>query len=58
MSNPIENSDDRFANGQASCDLRENSDAREQFPAAIGKLPGLKLVQAENGMASRQVRTR
>ena len=49
MSNPIENSDDRFANGQASCDLRENSDAREQFPAAIGKLPGLKLVQAENG---------
>ena len=25
MSNPIENSVDRFANGQASCDLRENS---------------------------------
>ena len=51
MSNSIENNADHFANGQASCDLRENSDAGEQFPAAIGKLLGFKLVQAENGMA-------
>ena len=51
MNNSIENNDDQFANGQASCDLRENSDAEEQFPAAIGRLLGLKLVQAENGMA-------
>ena len=51
MSNSIANNDDQFANGQASCDLREGSDAREQFPAAIGRLPGLKLLQAENGMA-------
>jgi uncharacterized protein (TIGR00369 family) len=51
MSNSIENNGGQFANGQASCDLRENSDAREQFPAPIGKLLGLKLLQAENGTA-------
>jgi uncharacterized protein (TIGR00369 family) len=51
MSNSIENNGGQFANGQASCDLRENSDASEQFPAPIGKLLGLKLLQAENGTA-------
>jgi hypothetical protein len=29
MNNIIENNDYRFANGQVSCDLRENSDASE-----------------------------
>ena len=51
MNNAIENNGGQFANGQASCDLREHSDAMEQFPAPIGKLLGLKLLQAENGMA-------
>jgi uncharacterized protein (TIGR00369 family) len=51
MSNSIENNGGQFANGQASCDLRGNSDATEQFPAPIGKLLGLKLLQAENGTA-------
>ena len=69
MNNSIEESADRFANGQVSCDLRDNSDVTEpktqlnvnsaerpdmeleQFPAPIGKLLGLKLLRAENGMA-------
>jgi uncharacterized protein (TIGR00369 family) len=51
MSNSIENNGGQFANGQGSCDLRENSDGSEQFPAPIGKFLGLKLLQAENGMA-------
>jgi len=51
MNNSFENNDGQFANGQVSCDLRGNSDTREQFPAPIGKLLGLKLLQAENGMA-------
>jgi len=59
MRNPIENIDGQFANGQSSRDLPINSDATqqsrdmkpEQFPAPIGKLLGLKLLQAENGMA-------
>jgi uncharacterized protein (TIGR00369 family) len=69
MNNLIENNDDRFANGQVSCDLRGNSDVTEpktqldvnpakhpdmepgQFPAPIGKLLGLNLLEAENGRA-------
>lgn len=51
MSNSIENNDGQFANGQSSRDLLVNSDTREQFPAPIGKLLGLKLLQAENGTA-------
>jgi uncharacterized protein (TIGR00369 family) len=55
MSNSIENNDGQFANGQSSRDLLINSEPKEmkpeQFPAPIGKLLGLKLLQAENGMA-------
>jgi len=67
MSNPIENNDGQFANGQVSRDLLINSEQKtqfdvnateqrtamepEQFPAPIGKLLGLKLLQAENGTA-------
>ncbi len=55
MSNSIENNDGQFANGQSSRDLLNNSEPKdikpEQFPAPIGKLLGLKLLQAENGMA-------
>jgi uncharacterized protein (TIGR00369 family) len=55
MSNSIENNDGQFANGQSSRDLLINSEPQdmtpEQFPAPIGKLLGLKLLQAENGMA-------
>jgi uncharacterized protein (TIGR00369 family) len=67
MSNSIENNHRQFANGQASRDLPINSEPKtqlavnatqqipdmkpDQFPAPIGKLLGLKLLQAENGMA-------
>jgi uncharacterized protein (TIGR00369 family) len=67
MSNSIENNDSQFANGQSNRDLPINSEAKtqldlittqqspdtkpEQFPAPIGKLLGLRLLQAENGMA-------
>jgi uncharacterized protein (TIGR00369 family) len=55
MSDSIENSDGKFANGQSSRDLLTNSEPKdmkpEEFPAPIGKLLGLKLLQAENGMA-------
>ena len=51
MSNSTENNGGQFANSQAGCDLREHSDTSEQFPAPIGKLLGLKLLQAENGTA-------
>jgi uncharacterized protein (TIGR00369 family) len=55
MGNSIENNDGQFANGQSSRDLLINSEPKEmkpeQFPAPIGKLLGLKLLQAENGMA-------
>ena len=67
MSNSIENNDGQFANGQSSRDLPINSEPKtqldlnatqqlldmrpEQFPAPIAKLLGLKLLQAENGMA-------
>jgi uncharacterized protein (TIGR00369 family) len=55
MSNSIENNEGQFANGQSSRDLLINSEPKEmkpeQFPAPIGRLLGLKLLQAENGMA-------
>ena len=55
MSNFIENNEDQFAKGQSSRDLLINSEPKEmkpeQFPAPIGRLLGLKLLQAENGMA-------
>jgi uncharacterized protein (TIGR00369 family) len=56
MNNFIENNDGRFANGQVNGDLRGKSDATQpgaqpEFPAPIGKFLGLKLLQAENGMA-------
>jgi len=67
MSNSIENNDGQFANGQNRRDLLINSEPKtqldlnatqqlqdmrpDQFPAPIGKLLGLKLLQAENGMA-------
>ena len=59
MNNSIENNDGQFANGESNRDLRLDLDATEQrpdvtaeqFPAPIGKLLGLKLLQAEKGMA-------
>src|SRR3984893_6869460 len=55
MSNFIENNEDQFAKGQSSRDLLINSEPKdmkpEEFPAPIGKLLGLKLLQAENGIA-------
>jgi uncharacterized protein (TIGR00369 family) len=67
MSNPIENNDGQFAKGQVNRDLLINSEQKtqfdvnateqrtdmepEQFPAPVGKLLGLKLLLAENGMA-------
>src|ERR1700680_2521141 len=55
MSNFIDNNEDQFAKGQSSRDLLINSQPKdmkpEEFPAPIGKLLGLKLLQAENGIA-------
>ena len=59
MNNSIENNDGQFANGESNRDLQLDLNAAEQrpdvtaeqFPAPIGKLLGLKLLQAEKGMA-------
>jgi uncharacterized protein (TIGR00369 family) len=65
MKDIIEKCDqDQFANGQSNGDLRVKSEVTEpnateqrpssgpeEFPAPIGKLLGLKLLQAEEGMA-------
>jgi uncharacterized protein (TIGR00369 family) len=64
MSNSIEDNADQFANGQSNRDLPVSSDVTEpktleqrpdmqpqQFPAPVGKLLGLNLLQAENGTA-------
>src|SRR6202166_1970685 len=56
MNNIIENNDDQFANGQVSCDLRDNLDpgesAAEEFPAPIGKLLGLTITSRGTGRAT------
>ena len=56
MNNLNENNDDQFANGQVTCDLRGNSDsresAREEFPAPIGKLLGLRITSSGAGRAT------
>jgi uncharacterized protein (TIGR00369 family) len=67
MNNFIENNEEQFANGQVSCDLRDNSDttdsetqldlfnvnaAPEEFPAPIGKLLGLRITGRGAGRAT------
>jgi len=50
MNNFTENNDDQFANGQISCDLRENSDATESET----KLDPVKVVQQNPNAAQEE----